>query len=151
MLYRTRGQGQALAARGESLAAFDGPFDSLALSLSKGELAQDVRCIPAGCVAPRSHTAGVLGRRALPAGRLARLGATPDFHHGLLDGVLIAACVLSASSAAIAAPVLRSADLEITVTSPTSCEVAMALAVEDASEIEHRIEALEGSRIELAG
>jgi hypothetical protein len=26
----------------------------------------------------------ILGRRALPAGRLARLGATPDFHHGLL-------------------------------------------------------------------
>ena len=26
-----------------------------------------------------------LGRRALPAGRLARLGATPDFHHGLLE------------------------------------------------------------------
>ena len=25
-----------------------------------------------------------LGRRALPAGRLARLAATPDFHHGLL-------------------------------------------------------------------
>ena len=69
-----------LAARGESLAAFDG------------------RCIPkppqrgcrvgvpgAGCVAPRSNTPGILGRRALPAGRLARLGATPDFHHGLLD------------------------------------------------------------------
>jgi len=55
-----------LAARGESLAAFDG------------------RCIPAGCVAPRSNTPGILGRRALPAGRLARLGATPDFHHGLL-------------------------------------------------------------------
>src|SRR2546425_7356231 len=54
-----------LAARGESLAAFDG------------------RCIPAGCVAPRSNTPGILGRRALPAGRLARLGATPDFHHGL--------------------------------------------------------------------
>jgi hypothetical protein len=56
----------ALAARGESPAAFDG------------------RCIPAGGVAPRSHTPGMLGRRALPAGRLARLGATPDFHHGLL-------------------------------------------------------------------
>src|SRR5437870_8977564 len=56
-----------LAARGESLAAFDG------------------RCIPAGCVAPPSNTPGILGRRALPAGRLARLGATPDFHHGLLD------------------------------------------------------------------
>src|SRR5688500_6834782 len=54
------------AARGESLAAFDG------------------RGIPAGGVAPPSHTPGMLGRRALPAGRLARLGATPDFHHGLL-------------------------------------------------------------------
>ena len=55
-----------LAARGGTLAAFD------------------VRCIPAGCVAPPSNTPGILGRRALPAGRLARLGATPDFHHGLL-------------------------------------------------------------------
>ena len=55
-----------LAARGEGLAAFDG------------------RCIPAGCVAPPSNTPGILGRRALLAGRLARLGATPDFHHGLL-------------------------------------------------------------------
>ena len=54
------------AARGESLAAFDG------------------RCIPAGCVAPRSNTPGILVRRALPAGRLPRLGATPDSHHGLL-------------------------------------------------------------------
>src|SRR5712691_3586382 len=55
----------------------------------------------AGCVAPRSNTPGiatpprkiraagapVLGRRALPARRLARLGATPDFHHGLLMDV----------------------------------------------------------------
>ncbi len=54
-----------LAARGESLAAFDG------------------RCILGGCVAPPSNTRGILGRRALPARRLARLGATPDFHHGL--------------------------------------------------------------------
>src|SRR3989442_5302875 len=52
----------------------------------------------AGCVAPRSNTPGiatpprktraagapVLGRRALPPGRLAGLGATPDFRHGLL-------------------------------------------------------------------
>src|SRR2546422_9225938 len=61
--------GITLTARGESLAAFDG------------------RCSPGGCVAPRSNTPGILGRRALPAGRLARLGATPDFHHGLLkDG-----------------------------------------------------------------
>src|SRR2546428_10643943 len=58
--------GASLTARGESLAAFDG------------------RCTPAGCVAPRSNTPGILGRPAWPAGRLARLGATPDFHHGLL-------------------------------------------------------------------
>ena len=57
---------ERLAARGESLAAFDG------------------RCIPSGCVAPPSNTPGILGRRALLAGRPARLGATPDFHHGLL-------------------------------------------------------------------
>ena len=55
-----------LTARRENLAAFD------------------ERCIPTGCVAPRSHTPGILGRRALPAGRLARLAATRDFHHGLL-------------------------------------------------------------------
>src|ERR687888_302100 len=54
-----------LTARGETPAAFDG------------------RCILAGCVAPRSNTPGILGRRALPSRRLARLGATPDFHHGL--------------------------------------------------------------------
>src|SRR5438093_3178481 len=56
----------ALTARGESLAAFD------------------ERCIPSGGVAPPSNTPGILSRRALPVGRLARLGATPDFHHGLL-------------------------------------------------------------------
>ena len=56
----------ALAARGGSLAAFDG------------------RCIVAGCVAPPSNTPGILSRRALPARRLARLGATPDFRHELL-------------------------------------------------------------------
>ena len=33
------------------------------------------RCIPPGCVAPHSNTPGILARRALPAGRLAALGA----------------------------------------------------------------------------
>jgi hypothetical protein len=56
-----------LAAHGESLAAFDG------------------RCILAGGVASPSNIPDILGRRALPARRLARLGATPDFHHGLLE------------------------------------------------------------------
>src|SRR6202051_2194431 len=55
-----------LAARGESPAAFGR------------------RCIPPGFVAPRSNTPGILTRRALPVGRIAALGATPDFHHGLL-------------------------------------------------------------------
>jgi hypothetical protein len=34
------------------------------------------RCIPADCVAPRSHIPDMLARRALSAGRLAALGAT---------------------------------------------------------------------------
>jgi predicted nucleic acid-binding protein len=55
-----------LAARGETPAAFAR------------------RCIPAAGVAPPSNIADILGRRALPAGRLATLGATPAFHHGLL-------------------------------------------------------------------
>src|SRR5437773_1378474 len=59
-----------LAARGESPAAFGR------------------RCIPADCVAPPSNIPDILGRRALSSGRLAALGATPDFHHGLLEQVL---------------------------------------------------------------
>src|SRR5947208_14612462 len=83
---------QRLTARGESPTAFGR------------------RCIPSpphrgcrvgdpgsGCVAPPSNIPDILGRRALPgvpsvaatlgapAGRIASLGATPDFHHGLLD------------------------------------------------------------------
>ena len=56
----------ALAARGESPSA------------------SDERSILVAYVAPPSNTGGILGRRALSARRLARLGATPDFHHGLL-------------------------------------------------------------------
>ncbi|PYQ94680.1 MAG: hypothetical protein DMF97_18135, partial [Acidobacteria bacterium] len=58
-----------LAARGETPAAFGR------------------RCIPADCVAPPSHIRDIFGRRALSAGRLAALGATPDFHHGLPAGM----------------------------------------------------------------
>src|SRR2546427_751288 len=81
-------RGGELTARGESLAAFDG------------------RCIPGGCVAPRSNTPGILGRRALPAGRLARLGATPDFHHGLL--ILMRALTLKAALLLISQRALQS-------------------------------------------
>src|SRR6266487_978320 len=55
-----------LAARGETPAAFGR------------------RCIPADCVPPPSNIPDILGRRALSPGRLAALGATLDFHHGLL-------------------------------------------------------------------
>ena len=55
-----------LAAHGESPTAIDG------------------RCIPALGVARRSNIPDILPPRALIAGRLARLGATRDFHHGLL-------------------------------------------------------------------
>ena len=58
---------RGLAARGESPAAFDR------------------RCIPPAYVASRSNTAGMLPRRALPDGRITSLGATRDFHHGLLE------------------------------------------------------------------
>jgi len=57
-------------------------------------------------------------------------------------GVLIA-------SAAIAAPVLRNADVHITVTSPTSCEVRIALTVDGIREIDHRVDAAAASRTEL--
>lgn len=50
---------------------------------------------------------------------------------------------------AAAAPVLRDADVSITMTSATSCAVAMVLTLEKATEIDHRIEAFPGSRVEL--
>jgi hypothetical protein len=50
----------------------------------------------------------------------------------------LAACVAPVSAAA---PVLRSADVRITVTSPTTCEVTMILAVDGALEIDHRLDA----------
>ena len=56
----------AFTARGESPSAF-------------GE-----RRIPPRGVAQRSNTPGILAFRAWRSGRLVRLGATTDFHHGLL-------------------------------------------------------------------
>src|SRR5436190_11561369 len=67
-----------LAARGESPPAFGAPSAAAALGTPFGR-----RCIPADCVAPRSDIPDILGCRALSAGRLAALGATADFHHGL--------------------------------------------------------------------
>jgi hypothetical protein len=61
----------------------------------------------------------------------------------------IAACVVSVSAVVGAAPVLRSADVKITVTSPSSCDVTMALTIDGGSDVDHRIASFEGSRIEL--
>ena len=52
----------------------------------------------------------------------------------------LAACVAAPNSAA-AVPVLRAADVQITITSPTTCMVSMMLTVEGAPEIDHRIDA----------
>jgi hypothetical protein len=71
--------GDNLAARGESPTAFGR------------------RCIPPGCVASPSNIPDILGRHALPAGRIAGLGATPAFHHGLLGHEVFAACTDRAS------------------------------------------------------
>src|SRR4030095_747518 len=83
------------------------------------------RCIPAGCVAPPSNIPDILSRRALPAGRLAILGATMDLHHGLLAGPMFSDRVpkelatnrltaLVAAARAQGRPVL-----DLTVTNPT--------------------------------
>jgi hypothetical protein len=45
--------------------------------------------------------------------------------------------------------VLRSADVRITITSPTSCDVTMDLAAAGAAQIDHRVEAFDDTRIEL--
>src|SRR6266516_6164494 len=62
------------------------------------------RCIPAHCVAPPSHIPDVLGRRALSAGRLAALGATAEFHHGLLAQAVTPAARAAGSPQTPAAP-----------------------------------------------
>ena len=77
----------ALAARGETAAAFGRRCipspPHRAEKRAAGTPASD-------CVAPRSNIPDILARRALPAGRIAALGATPDFHHGLLAADLAA-------------------------------------------------------------
>ena len=94
---------RALAARGESLAAFDR------------------RCIPPRGIARRSNTPGMLPPRAWQDGRLGGLGATRDFHHGLIarfilltsGGILILAiglgCVAGGSEPPDSAPLAQAA------------------------------------------
>ena len=59
----------------------------------KSPAASGRRYIPPRGVARRSNTPGILPPRALRAVRLDGLGATRDFHHGLLGGLLgVAVC-----------------------------------------------------------
>jgi hypothetical protein len=58
----------------------------------------------------------------------------------------VAACLAPTVSAA---PILRSADVHITILSSTSCDVAMDLVVTGASDVDHRIESFDGSHVEL--
>jgi len=59
------------------------------------------RCIPPGGVVPPSNIPDILGRRALPAGRLAVLDATMELHHGLLGPRLILTSFVVAPAAAV--------------------------------------------------
>src|SRR5687768_14189817 len=88
---------RSLAARGGSPAAFGG------------------RCIPAGGVAPPLHIPDMCGRRALPAGRLARLGATLHFHHGLLAAVVSLAVLAGACYGNLSPSELRGRRSELNV------------------------------------
>jgi hypothetical protein len=62
---------------------------------------------------------------------------------------LVMAMLLPLPAWASAAPVVASAAIRIRIVSPVSCEVTMALRIEGATEIEHRIEAFEGSEVTL--
>jgi hypothetical protein len=50
---------------------------------------------------------------------------------------------------ALAAPVLTSAEARIAFELPSSCTVELALAIDGASQVEHRVESLDGSRVAL--
>ena len=56
-----------------------------------------------------------------------------------------------APAVALAAPVLREAEVQITFTSPTSCEVVIALTVDGAAQVEHRLDAEDAELIGMRG
>lgn len=62
----------------------------------------------------------------------------------------MAASALLAVPAA-AAPVLTSAEASVRFTSPLECEVGLTLTVTGASDVEHRLEVLEGASVTIAG
>jgi hypothetical protein len=61
----------------------------------------------------------------------------------------VATAVTLVAVSAAAAPVVTAAAIRIVVTPPSSCDVIMALRLDGAGEIEHRIESFDGSTAEL--
>ena len=61
------------------------PYRILAQARGNSPAAFDRRSIPPDCVARRSNIPDILPPRALSGGRLAGLGASRDYCHGLLD------------------------------------------------------------------
>jgi hypothetical protein len=62
---------------------------------------------------------------------------------------MLAAAAVMISVGAEPSPVLRSGEVDITFVSARACEVTMTLAAEGVSELDHRIEAFEGSEVDL--
>jgi hypothetical protein len=62
-------------------------------------------------------------------------------------GLACAISLLLAAATVTAAPSVRSAEVRIAFALPTSCAVDLTLAVVDAREVEHRLDAAPGSRI----
>lgn len=64
--------------------------------------------------------------------------------------MLVAAAVTTLSIPAFAAtPTVRSARVTVAVTSPSTCDVSMALTVDGGSPVEHRLQAFGGTKVEL--
>ena len=63
----------------------------------------------------------------------------------------LAVCVVLVPARAMAAPVLTLAEASVRFTSPLSCEVVVRAAIDGATEVEHRLELLEGGSVELTG
>lgn len=61
---------------------------------------------------------------------------------------VFALCSVSSVAPALAAAVLRSAQVTITVPARASCRVSMTLVVDGATSIDHRLEALDGTTID---
>ena len=69
--------------------------------------------------------------------------------HSRVLALSLFACAMSTIGHAQDGAVLRSAAVHITMTSPTTCEVTMALETPTSGDVDHRVEAAAGTDIEL--